>query len=404
MRTLYFDCFSGISGDMNLGAMVDIGVPEAFLIKELKTLHINDEFTLDFEKTQKMGITGTRAHVDVHEHHHHDHDHGEDGHHHEHRNLHSISHIIEGSKISDRAKEWSMKIFEKVAVAEAKVHGTTVDKVHFHEVGATDSIIDIVGAALCFDYLNVDRVLASKVEVGGGFVNCAHGTFPVPAPATTEILKGIPCTYGKVDSETTTPTGAAILAAMVDEFVESPALTVETIGYGLGYKDFTIPNVLRVMIGDSVKAESGDFETDKNLLIECNIDDMISEDYEVLMDKLLKAGALDVFFTPITMKKSRPANKLSILTVSAEKDSLLDIVFRYSTSFGVRITDVDKVMLHRDLISFESSLGPVRIKKGIVNGEVVKWKIEYEDLKSLSVKHSRSINSIRNEITKEVKF
>ena len=403
MKTLYFDCFSGISGDMNLGALVDVGVPEEYLIEELKTLHIDDEFSLKFEVTQKMGITGTRAHVHVHEHHEHGHDHGEDHHHHhEHRNMHSISHIIEGSSITKRAKEWALKIFERIAVAEAKVHGTTVEKIHFHEVGATDSIVDIVGAAVCLDYLNVDKIMASKVEVGGGFVNCAHGTFPVPAPATTEILKGIPCTYGKVDSETTTPTGAAILAAMVDEFLATPELVIEKIGYGLGYKDFKIPNVLRVMLGESVESQSRDYDVEDNLLIETNIDDMKSEDYEILMERLLSAGALDVFVTPIIMKKSRPANKLSILLTLDKKDELLSILFRNSTSFGVRITKAEKNMLKREMSIVETSFGPVKIKKAIINGKIEKWKLEYDVVKTIAETQSISVNNLRNKLTAEI--
>ena len=402
MKTLYFDCFSGISGDMTLGALVDLGVPEDYLIKELQTLHIDDEFKLTFEKTQKMGITGTKAHVHVHEHHHDP----EVGHHHnhEHRNLHSISHIIEGSSITARAKDWALKIFEKVAVAEAKVHGTTVEKVHFHEVGATDSIVDTVGAAVCLDYLNVDKILASTVEVGGGFVNCAHGVFPVPAPATTEILKGIPCSYGKVDSETTTPTGAAILAAMVDEFESHPEMTVSKIAYGIGFKDFSIPNVLRVMVGETEQKIISDYEQENNLVIESNIDDMNSEDYQLVMELLLSHGALDVYITPIIMKKSRPANTISILTLPEKKEELLQILFKNTTSFGVRVFPVQKIMLKRDIKTVNTSYGPVRVKIGITDGSIVKWKMEYEDLKSIAEKHSKSLISLRNEIIKEIEL
>jgi uncharacterized protein (TIGR00299 family) protein len=297
-----------------------------------------------------------------------------------------------------------LKIFEKIAVAEAKVHGTTIDKIHFHEVGATDSIIDIVGAAVCFDYLNVDRVLASKVEVGGGFVKCAHGVFPVPAPATMEILKGIPCTFGKVESETTTPTGAAILAAMVDEFTTNPEITAHSIAYGIGYKDFSIPNVLRVVSGESEKKAISDYDIENNILIETNIDDMISEDYEILMEKLLSAGALDVFVTPIIMKKSRPANKLSILCGVTEKESLLEILFQNSSSFGVRVSTMEKIMLKREMKRMDTSYGPVRIKRGFLNGEVCKWKIEFEDLKALSENFSKSIHLLRTELIKEIKI
>lgn len=408
MKVLYFDCFSGISGDMTLGAMVDAGVPETYLIKELQKLHIDEEFSLSFKKTQKMGITGIKANVELHEHHHHhgkeDHHHDKEDshHHHEHRNLHSISHIINGSAITARAKEWALKIFGEVAAAEAKVHGTTIDKVHFHEVGATDSIVDIVGAAICLDYLNVDKILASKVEVGGGFVKCAHGLFPVPAPATTEILKNIPCTYGKVDSETTTPTGAAILAAMVDEFTGQPDFTVDTIGYGLGFKDFEIPNVLRVMTGDSAVNKKNDFIYDKNLLLQCNLDDMISEDYQHIMDLLLDAGALDVYITPIIMKKSRPAVKLSVLTEAELKDLCLSILFEHTTSFGVRITEVEKIMVKREIRNIETSYGPIDIKVELKKGGSGKWKFEYDDLKALAERSGKSLHSLRVDLIDEV--
>jgi len=404
MKVLYFDCFSGISGDMTLGAMVDLGVPEDYLIEELQKLQIDQEFSLKFEKTQKMGITGTKAHVELHGHHHHNHEESTyHHHHHEHRNLSSISHIINGSGISARAKEWALKIFREVAVAEAKVHGTTIDKVHFHEVGATDSIVDIVGAALCLDYLNVDKILASKVEVGGGFVKCAHGIFPVPAPATTEILKNIPCTYGKVDSETTTPTGAAILAAMVDEFAGQPEFTVDTIGYGLGYKDFEIPNVLRIMSGEYSPIEKKEYNFDRNLLLECNLDDMISEDYQHLMDLLFDSGALDVYMTSIIMKKGRPALKISVLTDPGLKDQCLAVLFKHTTTFGIRITEVDKIMLKREIRTIETSFGPVDVKIEMKEGMAGKWKLEYEDLKALSEKNDISLQSLRLQLNSEVK-
>lgn len=405
MKTLYFNCFSGISGDMTLGALVDLGVPREYLKTELGKLHIDEEFSLDFEETQKMGITGTRALVHLHEHHHHHH-HEEDKdhhHHHEHRNLHSISHIIEGSPISDRAKDWAMKIFREVAVAEAKVHGTTIDEVHFHEVGATDSIVDIVGAAICLDYLNADRIISSPVEVGGGFVKCAHGVFPVPAPATSEILKGIPCTYGKVDSETTTPTGAAILKAMVDEFSSTPKLNVEKIAYGLGFKDFEIPNVLRVMMGESESESNEEYICDNNFLIECNLDDMNSEDFQHILDLLLSSGALDVYITAIQMKKNRPASKLSVLTDGNGKKACIDIIFKETTSFGLRISEVEKLMLRREIRKIETTYGFINVKIQINNdGSTGKWKLEYEDLKRIAEEKKISLPSLRQSITVEI--
>ncbi|AYD40217.1 nickel pincer cofactor biosynthesis protein LarC [Clostridium fermenticellae] len=248
MRILYYDCFCGISGDMNLAALVDLGVPKEYLIKELSKLNLNSEYDISITSSSKLGITGTRVDVvlknnddsnaHTHEHSHH------------HRNLEDIENIINSSDLDDDIKQNSVKIFKKVAEAEAKVHGKGLNEVHFHEVGAIDSIIDIVGAAICLNYLDADKIMASKVQVGGGFVECAHGVMPVPAPATAEILKDIPIKTGIVQFETTTPTGAAILSANVDNFGSNIDFTIKNTGYGIGHRNLEIPNVLRVYIGE----------------------------------------------------------------------------------------------------------------------------------------------------------
>lgn len=288
MKILYYDCFSGISGDMNLGAMIDIGVDKDYLIGELSKLKLQDEFELKVTRDSRKGISGTKVDVilkhENHEHchgdashghthendhqhddgHHHNHSHGEgehnhshedlhkhdhnESHHHEHRNLKDIENLINSSELSEEVKKLSLNIFMRVAVVEAKVHGKTIEEVHFHEVGATDSIVDIVGAAICANYLKVDKVMCSSVELGSGFVRCAHGLIPVPAPATVEILKGIPIKSGVVPKETTTPTGAAILAELVDEFTDKKNFVINKIGYGIGNRDTEIPNVLRVFL------------------------------------------------------------------------------------------------------------------------------------------------------------
>ena len=245
--------------------------------------------------------------------------------HHEHRNLKDIEEIIDCSELSSKVKELSMKMFMKVAEAEAKVHGKPLYEVHFHEVGAVDSIVDIVGAAICLSHLNVDKIMSSSIELGGGFVKCAHGIIPVPAPATVEILKGIPVKLGAVPFETTTPTGAAILAANVDEFKDDKNFIINKIGYGIGNRDTEIPNVLRVMLVEEVDKsvihrnkleEVHNIENDNEIaqeIIECNIDDMNPELYEYIIDKLFNEGALDVYLTPIIMKKGRPSVKISVL-------------------------------------------------------------------------------------------
>lgn len=247
MRILYYDCFAGISGDMNLGAMIDIGVDKDYLLRELSKLKIDHEFEINVKRESRKGIEGTKVDVilkhdnkDIHNHEHC---------HHDHRNLHDIENIISSSDLNDNVKKISLDIFKKVAEAEAKVHGKPLYEVHFHEVGAIDSIVDIVGAAICFDYLKVDKVMASSVELGGGFVKCAHGLIPVPAPATVEILKNVPVKLGAVPFETTTPTGAAIIASFVDEFKDISDFDIEKIGYGVGQRDTEIPNLLRVYLG-----------------------------------------------------------------------------------------------------------------------------------------------------------
>lgn len=287
VKILYYDCFAGISGDMNLGAMIDLGVEKEYLINELSKLNIDSEYQIKIEKRNKNGINGTKVDVtlnnstldnhrnehnnghnhkhdlhhhshshdyssDSHDHTHHHYNHGEE---HIHRNLKDIEAIINSSELNETVKELSLKMFMEVAKAEAKVHGKDLYDVHFHEVGAIDSIIDIVGAAICIDYLKPDKIMASHIELGGGFVKCAHGLIPVPAPATVEILKEIPIKSGIVPYETTTPTGAAILASNVDDFKDNINFTIEKIGYGLGTRDLEIPNVLRVYIARERKKQ-----------------------------------------------------------------------------------------------------------------------------------------------------
>lgn len=264
MKVLYYDCFCGISGDMNLSALLDLGVDESYVRQELSKLNLDAEYELEVKKDSKKGITGTRVdvvlaqenHSHKHDDEHHNHHHGAHGEkamhdhvHHEHRNVKDIENIILSSDLTARVKELSLAIFMKIAEAEAKVHGKPLYEVHFHEVGAVDSIIDIVGAAVCLDYLKVDKIMASPVQLGGGFVKCAHGIIPIPAPATVEILRGIPVKSGLVPFETTTPTGAAILAANVETFTEQINFSIEKIGYGIGHRELEIPNVLRIYLG-----------------------------------------------------------------------------------------------------------------------------------------------------------
>ncbi len=405
MKVLYYDCFCGISGDMNLAALIDLGVPKEYLIRELSKLNLDSEYEIKIESSVKLGITGTRVDVMLSDNmhtqekilHEHDHHHEEHDHEHHHRNLSNIEEIINSSNLSEKVKKLSLNIFMKVAEAEAKVHGKNLHEVHFHEVGAIDSIVDIVGAAICLDYLRPDKIIASQVQVGGGFVKCAHGLMPVPAPATAEILKNIPMNTGIVQFETTTPTGAAILAANVEEFTKNIDFKIEKIAYGIGHRDLEIPNVLRVYLGEKESSE----KKDEQYILETNIDDMNPELYGYVEEKLFEAGALDVFKTPIYMKKGRPGIKLSILVGSEKEKEVLDIVFEETTSLGVRKFRVEKIMLHREFSKIKTEYGDITVKKAYYKGKLVKYKPEYEECKAIAKENKVAIDKIYKAVYKQ---
>lgn len=406
MRVLYYDLFCGISGDMNLGALVDLGVDFEYLKSELEKLNIDEEFELTLNRGMKHGISGSKVDVVLfnqgdHEegHNHHGHRHDTKGHthkhahHHDHRNFAIIKDIINSSELSEKVKTLSIEMFRLVAVAEAKVHGKSIEDVHFHEVGATDSIVDIVGAAICLEGLNVDKIMASSVQVGGGFVKCAHGKMPVPAPATAEILEGVPLKYNVVPFETTTPTGAAILKANVVEYSDQHKITVEKIGYGLGNKDFDIPNILRVYLGQIVEEESG-LLVEEQFIMACNIDDMSGEVFTYVENQLFNNGALDVFKTPIIMKKGRPATKLSVLFRGKDREQLQKILFTETTTAGIRETKVTKYMMERDFEKVETEYGRITLKNLYLDGVKIKSKPEYEDCAKLAKKHKLPLSAI----------
>lgn len=398
MKILYYDCFAGISGDMNLGAMIDTGVPQDYLVKELEKLNVSG-YNLKIMPALKQGISGIRAHVELtgkgnhKDGHTHSHSHEQ---HNEHRNLRDIKTIIEDSALNEYVKETSIAIFKEIAIAEAKIHAKSIDDIHFHEVGAIDSIVDIVGAAICIDYLKPDKIVASTVELGGGFVHCAHGVFPVPAPATAEIMKGIPVRKGTVDKETTTPTGAAILKILVDEFIDKTDLTFGKVAYGIGERDLEIPNVLRVYIGETEKNVSA--QNEEAFLVECNIDDMNPEHYDFLMDKLFNSGAQDVFFVPIIMKKSRPAVQIKVLCEASSREKVESILLKETTSLGLRYSKVQKSMLDRNIKTLETRYGPIRIKEGILSGKVIKYKPEYDDCVAAANKAKVTLQTIYKEV------
>ncbi len=418
MKILYYDCFSGISGDMNLGALIDLGVDSEYLVNELRKLKI-DGYEVRISKQQRKGITGTRAEVILKGDEHHNHDHGHNHvetrlnpHHHHHgpeyvyagpepghdhrdkyRNFRDIEKIILESELSEKVKNTSLEIFKLVARAEAKIHGIPPEEVHFHEVGAVDSIVDIVGAAVCIDYLKPDRIIASPVEMGSGFVNCAHGTFPVPAPATLEIMRGKPMKLGAVPFETATPTGTAILVVLADEFTETPAFTVTATGYGIGGRDTEIPNVLRVCLGETDESEASEKIVDA-VMLECNIDDMNPERYAYVTERLFETGADDVFLQTIIMKKSRPAVLISVLC-SPEKISAVEhVLFTETTTLGVRHHRIRKTVLDRRADTVDTPWGQVRIKKAYYRGKKLRTKPEYDDCAAIARKHGIDIEKV----------
>lgn len=399
MKILYYDCFSGISGDMNLGAMIDLGIDKDYIDKQLAKLNIN-EFKLDVKKDSRKGISGTNLNVLVHHHDEHmDHQHSHDMDHH-HRNLEHIRSIIMDSELNDNIKNISMNIFMEVAKAEAKVHNCDINSIHFHEVGAVDSIVDIIGAAICFDYLNVDKVISSPIELGSGFVKCAHGLLPVPAPATAEILTGLPVTSGRVTFEATTPTGAAILKTMVNEFSKENNFKVIKVGYGIGNKDIgDIPNVLRVMLAETCENKEDDLEHGEAYVIECNLDDMNPEFYNYIVEKLFKLGASDVYLVPIIMKKGRPATKISVLC-SIEKESIIrSTLLRETTTLGIRKYMVSKDMLQRQFKNVDTKYGSITVKVGLLHGQQIKYKPEYQDCRLASEKFNVPLKDIYDEVS-----
>lgn len=410
---LHFECFAGISGDMCLAALLTLGVPEAHLRQELAKLGIEDEYELQISASQKHGIHGLRVDVNVvGQAHHHDHDHDHDhqhehDHHHEHahqRDYRRIRDMIGQSSLSQPVQQRALKIFETVALAEAKIHAMPVETVHFHEVGATDSIVDIVGAAIGIEYLiaekGVTRIICSALELGSGQVKCAHGTYPVPAPATAEILQGVPFSRGAVDGEATTPTGAAILKACVDEFVDQvQGVSLETV-YGIGHRDADIPNVLRVqLIAPKAQQDATQFA---HVKIEANIDDMSPEAFEPLVARLFEAGASDVFMQPIMMKKSRPAQMVSILCKKDIATQLGEIVLNHSSTIGLRMTPFGKMVLSRHMVSVPTSLGNVSAKVVIQPDGARRFKSEHDEIASLAQQTGESYLSVKRRIDGEI--
>jgi len=388
MKILYYDCFAGISGDMNLGAMINLGVDPDYLKTELQKLNI-EGFHLEIQKDIRRGISGTKATVVI-----------ENQENEKHRHLRHVEELVNQSTLSGEVKALSLKIFDLIAEAEAKVHNISKQAVHFHEVGALDSIADIVGAAICLDFLKVDMVMSAPIQLGGGMVKCAHGIMPVPAPATALIVQNVPVRTGLVQHEATTPTGAAILVATVDEFTDQIDFRIQKTGYGIGQRDISeVPNVLRVYLSENNKIPDNTRQ-EEAWMVECNIDDMNPEWYDHLFKKLFEAGASDVFLTPIIMKKSRPANMLSVL---CNKNIILEIkavIFSNSTTIGMREYAVTKSVLERKEKEIETELGKVKVKCSYFQGKEIRFKPEFDDLTRLATEHGLSLNEVEKIITK----
>ena len=387
MKIIGYDCFSGISGDMNLGAMIDLGIDKAYLTDELNKLNLPG-WELLVQKDQRHGITGTKVTV------------SQTRHEHAHRHLSDIEKIIEDSALDDKTKELSVKIFMKIARAEATVHGISIDQVHFQEVGAVHSIIDVVGAAICFKALKVDAVHVSTVELGGGFVICDHGKLPVPAPATAEIIKGIPVKKGGVDFEATTPTGAAILATLGTNFNPDLAIKIEKTAYGVGQKEHQdVPNLLRVFLGETIVNQETGHDA---LQIECNIDDMNPEFYDYISDKLFKAGASDVFLSNIMMKKCRPGILMNVICETELADTVKNIIFTESTSLGIRTFRFRKDTLVRKLETIQTIYGKVTVKRSYFDTKEVSCKPEYEDCKRIAAEKEIPLKEVYNVIMAQI--
>jgi uncharacterized protein (TIGR00299 family) protein len=362
MKTLYFDCFAGASGDMILGAMVAAGVDSRVLREQLSLLGV-EGFSVGFETVNRSGLSATYARVQaVHEH--------------KHRHLADILKIIFASALSEGVKQRAAKIFSRLAEAEARVHNEPVDHVHFHEVGALDAIVDVVGASICFELLAIDRFVCSPLHVGSGTVEMAHGRFPVPPPAVTELLKGVPFYSADVAGELLTPTGAAIITTVADEYGPIPQMMVEQVGYGAGTREYDkFPNVLRVLLGEAASHAASD---ERLWMIETNIDDLSPQIIGHVMDRVFELGALDCYFTPVQMKKNRPGVLLSILCGKREKEAVMRLVFTETTTLGVRSYEVERRALERTIVSVETQYGPIDVKVAHLNGQVVNEMPEFE--------------------------
>ncbi|HXD20676.1 MAG TPA: nickel pincer cofactor biosynthesis protein LarC [Vicinamibacterales bacterium] len=397
MKVLYFDCFSGASGDMIVGALIDAGVPLEEIRRALGSLSI-DRNAVWTERVQRAGIGATKFQVrgedagDGHPHHHHGGGGAVATEAHVHRTLPEIYSLIDGSRLSAAGKDRAKALFARLGDVEGTIHGTPPEQVHLHEVGALDSIVDIVSTVHALELVGADRIVASPINVGSGTIRSSHGLYPVPAPATIRLLEGAPIYSGTQRAEMVTPTGALLVTSYATEFGGIPAMTIANIGYGAGARSFDdTPNVLRVLIGEADRAAP----SHTVVVIEAEIDDMNPQIFGVLMDKLLAAGALDVFYTPIQMKKNRPGTLLSVIAPPPLREVLTSTIFRETTTIGVRHREMARECLDRETHTVTTPFGPVRFKIARRNGEILNAAPEFEDCVHLANQHGRPIKEIQ---------
>jgi uncharacterized protein (TIGR00299 family) protein len=417
-RVLYFDCFSGISGDMALGALLDAGLPFDDLKRALGSLALGDAH-VHADRVLRTGVSATK--FSVHEHaagsttHSHDHaehpagsaahpghspDHDAHGHHHHHahahRSLPEIFTLIDGAALSPAGRERAKTMFQRLGDAEAAIHRMPVEQVHLHEVGALDSIIDIVGVVFAMEWAGADRVVCSPLNVGGGMVTSAHGVFPVPAPATVSLLGDAPVYSGAVQKELVTPTGALIATTFASAFGPMPAMSIERVGYGAGDRDDpSTPNVLRVFIGREATVASATGEAERVTVIECEIDDMNPQIFGVVMDRLYAAGALEVFYIPVQMKKNRPGTLLTVVARPDQRTQMTGVIFRETTTIGLRHYEVDRECLQREIVTVETPIGPIRFKVARRDGRVMNAVPEFEDCATLAAAHNLPVKEVQ---------
>jgi uncharacterized protein (TIGR00299 family) protein len=381
IRSAYFDCFSGISGDMVLGALVDAGAELQAIEVELRKLNL-EGWKISAEKVERRGIFATHVKVDTQEVHHH-------------RGLSVILKRIDDAGLAPRAAERARKIFTRLAVAEAHVHQVPVETVHFHEVGAVDSIVDIVGAAVGFEMLGIDEFACSALDVGAGQVKTAHGLLPVPAPATAELLRGAPTYSSGIQRELVTPTGAAIATTLATRYAEMPTMTLRAAGYGAGSADnVEKPNVLRLLVGENAVSEAGEQWSAPVTVIEMNVDDMSPQIYGYFAEKALATGALDVFSTPAQMKKNRPGLLVTLLCEPGNAARLIDLVFRETTTIGIRTYEARRKTLDREVVPVATPFGEVRMKVSHMNGTVLNATPEYEDCQRIAAERGIPLKQV----------